>query len=245
MSLGSLKWLTYAYVILCQDVIAPGEFYHHSGGVCVVCCCVVDFYYSYIGKSTRWEYFVPTRTFIVVNSLSCYRKKCFTDTGCVCTSSVASKRAAIKQLAKNLWQEKLPHLFAMYTSAPYLLMLHTFLFHLLGEQASMHPNEADWIKIGGCYGKTRLKKVLHMLPCINNWQRICPCVIMCITRLWKTNGLLTINLLGRMCSCALHSEGKIILIIVTFIELWVYFNTYYNMTLGNNSLGLVMVLFLS
>jgi hypothetical protein len=141
MSSGSLTWLTYAHVILCQDDVALGEFYHHaSGGVCVVWCCVVDFYYFYVGKPTRWEYFVPNGTFIVVKLLP---QKCFTDTGCVCTSSVASKRAAIKQLAKKLCWEKLPRLFVMYISAPYLLILYNFAFNLLGEQVPMHPNEAD------------------------------------------------------------------------------------------------------
>jgi hypothetical protein len=34
------------------------------------------------------------------------REKCFSDTGCACTSSVASKRAIIERLAKNLIQGK-------------------------------------------------------------------------------------------------------------------------------------------
>ncbi len=34
------------------------------------------------------------------------KAKCFTDTGCACTSSVANKRAIIKRLAKNLFWEK-------------------------------------------------------------------------------------------------------------------------------------------
>jgi hypothetical protein len=48
---------------------------------------------------------------------------------------------------------------------------------------------------------------------------------------------------SRVCSHALQSEGKIILILVTFIEFRVYFHPYYDMTLGHNSLGLVVVLF--
>jgi hypothetical protein len=44
-------------------------------------------------------------------------KKCFTDTGHVCTSSVASKRAIIKQLAKKLFQEIIAYPLIMYTSA--------------------------------------------------------------------------------------------------------------------------------
>jgi hypothetical protein len=45
-------------------------------------------------------------------------KKFFSDTGCACTSSVASKeRAVIKQLAKNLCHGKNAYLVVMYTSA--------------------------------------------------------------------------------------------------------------------------------
>ncbi len=49
------------------------------------------------------------------------RQKCFTDTGCACgcacTSSVASKRAVIKQLAKNPFWEEVAYPLVMYTSA--------------------------------------------------------------------------------------------------------------------------------
>jgi hypothetical protein len=45
------------------------------------------------------------------------RQKCFTDTGCACTSSVAIKQAVIKQLAKNLFREKNAYPLVMYTSA--------------------------------------------------------------------------------------------------------------------------------
>jgi hypothetical protein len=36
------------------------------------------------------------------------KEKSFIDTGCACTSSVASKRAVIEQLAKNIFWEKMP-----------------------------------------------------------------------------------------------------------------------------------------
>jgi hypothetical protein len=49
----------------------------------------------------------------------------------------------------------------------------------------------------------------------------------------------------RLCSCTLQSEGKIFLALVTFLEFRVSFHPYYYMTLGHNSLGLVVVLFSS
>jgi hypothetical protein len=48
-----------------------------------------------------------------------------------------------------------------------------------------------------------------------------------------------------MHSRALQSKGEIIIIIVSFIIFRVSFYPYYNMTLGHNSLGLVVVLFSS
>jgi hypothetical protein len=45
------------------------------------------------------------------------RQKCFNDTGYACTSSVASKKAIIKQLAKNNFGGKIAYPLVMYTSA--------------------------------------------------------------------------------------------------------------------------------
>ncbi len=59
------------------------------------------------------------------------------------------------------------------------------------------------------------------------------------------NSLLVYYQPFRVHSFALQSEGRIILIIITFIEFRVYLHFYYNMTLGHNSLGWVMVLFYS
>jgi hypothetical protein len=45
------------------------------------------------------------------------RQKYFIDTGCACTSSVASIRAIIKRLARNLFQEKNAYPLMIYTIA--------------------------------------------------------------------------------------------------------------------------------
>ncbi len=81
----------------------------------------------------------------------------------------------------------------------YCVTLH---FIVLGDQASMHSHEADWTQTGGCYGKARLKEVLHVPPCTNIGQHRWSCVMMCSTQLWE--------------SIVLQSEGRIILIVVTF-----------------------------
>ena len=71
-------------------------------------------YYSYVEIEYVDMSFSPARTDLAVKLL---RQKCFTDTGCACTSSVAGKRAVIKRLAKNIFPGKNAYPLVMYTSA--------------------------------------------------------------------------------------------------------------------------------
>ena len=48
---------------------------HHGGGVCVVCS--IELYYSYVNKSMKWEFFVPTGILIADNLLTAYQLSLF------------------------------------------------------------------------------------------------------------------------------------------------------------------------
>ncbi len=144
------------------------------------------------GHSSSVEHCHTSSVFLIILAKNLFlRQKYFADTGCACTSSVASKRAVIKWLAKNLFQKNAYPL-VMYASA--LQLLHNIAFHLFwGDQASMHPHEADWTQTGGCYDKARLNEVLHAPLCINIGQHRWSCVMMCSTQLWETHCSVTIN----------------------------------------------------
>ncbi len=64
------------FTVICRGIAAPF----------IITRCLVSFYLKIIRLAKN--------LFL--------RQKCFTDTGCACTSSVASKRAVIKWLAKTL-----------------------------------------------------------------------------------------------------------------------------------------------
>jgi hypothetical protein len=72
-------------------------------------------------------------------------------------------------IGKKPHLEKNAYPLVMYTSA--LILLRNIAFHLLGgDQASMHPHEADLTQTGGCYGKARITEVLHVPQCTNIGQ---------------------------------------------------------------------------
>ncbi len=102
----------------------------------------------------------------------------------------------------------------------------------------MHPHEADWRETGGCYGKARLKEVLHAPPCTNIGQHRWSCVEMCSTQLWETHCSVIINPEGCIVvHCNLRVESSSIVtfldIFLSLLQLWL---------LWLNSLGLVVVL---
>jgi hypothetical protein len=109
-------------------------------------------------------------------------------------SSVASKRAIHQAIGKKpllgkkclicLWCLPVHH------SYWYCITLH---FICWGTRHQFILHEANWTKTGGCYGKARLKGVLHAPPCINSGQHMCSCVVTCSTWLWETHGLSTNN----------------------------------------------------
>ncbi len=147
-----LTLLTYAYGLLYQDDVAPGEFlisnvhanYLFGLGTSTRFCSwlITDHYIIKQHVSHAWfgcwtikalveaevlwwfssdlrghskpvDHCQTFNVFILKNNKTSKNlllmQKCFTDTGYACTSSVASKRAVIKRLAKNLfWGGKLP-----------------------------------------------------------------------------------------------------------------------------------------
>ncbi len=145
-----LTWLTYAYGMLCQDDIAPGEF------LLVQCACqsffglgtsthvcswsIIDRYIIKWHGSHAWYWFWTIKAFLVeavvlwwlysnswghsssidhCQTFSVFiirlaknlflRQKCFIDTGCVSTSSVASKKSHHRTIGKNpfFWKKGL------------------------------------------------------------------------------------------------------------------------------------------
>ncbi len=98
---------------------------------------------------------------------------CFADTGCECASSMASKKAIIKQLAKSLCQEK-NYLICLWRipvhhSCWYCVTLH---FICWGTGCQCILNEADWTKL-----VVAMAKHLYTPPCINSGQHMCSCVV--------------------------------------------------------------------
>jgi hypothetical protein len=69
------------------------------------------------------------------------RQKCCTDTGYACTSSVASKRAIIKQLAKTFVGKRRTQFVSGVHQC--IAVLCNVAFPLLGDWAAMYPYEAD------------------------------------------------------------------------------------------------------
>ncbi len=119
------------------------------------------------------------------------RQKCFIDTGCVCTSSVASKKSRHWTIGKNPFFEKKPiGWWCTPLHRSYCVTLHLFCFGGPGINASSW----GWLNTtGSCYGKARLKEVLHAPPCTNIGQHRRSCVMLCSTQLWETHCSVTIN----------------------------------------------------
>ncbi len=76
--------------------------------------------------------------------------------------------------------------------------------------------------------KQDLKKYC-ICPYVSTMDSICDPVFYCM-HMAVNDSPLAYYQPFRVCSCALQSEGRVILIIVTFIEFRVYFHPYYNMT---------------
>ncbi len=119
------------------------------------------------------------------------RQKCFIDTGCVCTSSVASKKSLYQTIGKIFFWKK--GLSVSDVHQCIVVIAQYCICSVLGDQGSMHPYEAGWTQTGGCYGKARLKEVLHAPPCTNIGQHRWSCVMICSTQLWETHCSVTIN----------------------------------------------------
>ncbi len=142
-----LTWLTYAYGMLCQDDVAPGEFlliqyawqlFFGLGTSTHVCSwSITDCYFIKWHVSHAWYWFWTIKALVEAVVLWWFcsnlrghsssvdhcqtfsvfktsknnlflRQKCFIDTGCVCTSSVASKKSHHWTIGKNLFLGKKP-----------------------------------------------------------------------------------------------------------------------------------------
>jgi hypothetical protein len=80
-----------------------------------------------------------------------------------------------------------------------------------------------------------------MHPCVLTMTTYVVLIIVCAQDCERVTACLQST--HRVQRHALQSESRIILVYSYFIEFRVYFQPYYNMTLGFKSLGLVVVLF--
>ncbi len=153
-------------------------------------------YYSYVEIEYVATSFSPTRTDLALKLLR--EKYFYWHWLCLYISWLAKKPFSGKSCLVCL-------------SALYLLILHNFEFHLLGERASMHPREANWTQKAVVAMPMQDLKKYCMCPHVLTLDNIGDPVLNVCTWLWKTCRLLTISLLGCVVvHCSLRVESSLL-----------------------------------